>query len=504
MKVFHPQISLRLIKIVDRTGGSFKEGADGHATNQPGGTAFSARAKKAVNEINLVPYLGERGGVKTSKSVREPYGSFSIVLTDQPHPGTLDTLYSSIEPMDMVEIRFCHDSTKMKEKKPPIIMRGFVSDVRRDETMGNDGKPMRSVTISGHDYGKIWEIFRIYYLNIGTLAEGILPEYKFLEKFGHGAGDFSTVSPVEKFFNAYVQNVLNPYLMNLTVLALFNTDGVINTFTLKTSVAGTVNPWLLSNFQDGSAYQHLCSVLDVGAFNELYIEDTETSVDIVFRPSPAKSLADDAFIQAGASTGPAVEVPDEDIQSINVSRSDAGTANHFWIDVTMWNLLKDIDYRNVVANADKNMMLKFEYENSRLDTYGYRKMTEPLKLGPPNDTASGIGIEGEAKIAALTNFAYAYLNQKLKTFGEINKDNVVFESGTMKLRGDEAIKPGLYLNVTRGKAQYICYAHRVEHEFMPFQGFWTTVTFDRGTSFAKRGQNPISPYWSEMNAGGIK
>lgn len=503
MKVFHPQISLRLIKIVDRTSGSFIEGADGHATNKPaGGTAFSGRTKKVINEINLVPYLGERGGVKTSKSVREPYGSFSIVLTDQPHPGTLDTLYSSIEPMDMVEIRFCHDSTKMREKKPPIIMRGFVSDVRRDETMGNDGKPMRSVTISGHDYGKIWEILRIYYLNIGTLAEGLLPEYKFMAKYGQGA--FSTLSPAGQFLDAYVANVLTPYLKRMTVAATFANDGVVKGFTLKSSVAGTVNPWLLSNFQEGSAYQQLLSVLDVGAFNELYIEDTETSVDIVFRPAPAKNLADDSFIQAGASTGPSVDVSDDDIQALSVSRSDAGTANHFWIDVTMWNVMKDVDYRNMVANADSNKILKFEYENSRLDTYGYRKMTEKMSLGPPNDTKSGVGTEKEKELEVLTSFDYKYLDQKLVTLGEINKDNVVFESGTMKLCGDEAIKPGIYLNVTRGKAQHTCYAHRVEHEFMPFQGFWTTVTFDRGTGFAKRGQNPISPYWSEMNVGGIK
>lgn len=85
----------------------------------------------------------------------------------------------------------------------------------------------------------------------------------------------------------------------------------------------------------------------------------------------------------------------------------------------------------------------------------------------------------------------------------MNKDNVVFESGTIRLRGNEAIKAGMVLNIQRGRLTSQYYAHRVDHEFVPYQGFFTTVTVDRGTGYIDRAQEKESPFFTRTNMEGI-
>ena len=109
---------------------------------------------------DLENWLGEGCSVHTSKSIREPIGQFSITFLDKEHPDFLDSIYYMIAPMDGIEIRMAHDGSQ----DPTLVMRGFVSDVRRDETKGQDGKPVRRVTVIGHDVGKLMVQHRIYML----------------------------------------------------------------------------------------------------------------------------------------------------------------------------------------------------------------------------------------------------------------------------------------------------------------------------------------------------
>ena len=55
--------------------------------------------------IDLTPYLGVGGSVRTTKGIREPAGTFSLSFPDQMHKTLGDSLYGLIEPMDMIEIR---------------------------------------------------------------------------------------------------------------------------------------------------------------------------------------------------------------------------------------------------------------------------------------------------------------------------------------------------------------------------------------------------------------
>ena len=128
-------------------------------------------------------------------------------------------------------------------------------------------------------------------------------------------------------------------------------------------------------------------------------------------------------------------------------------------------------------------------------------------LGPDLSTlsASGSGVKKEQAKKDSANFQ-TWLKQRRDTLNSYNRDNVVFESGTIKMRGNEKVKMGRYLNVNRssGKTnQY--YVVSVEQEFMPFQGYFTTVQYERGTGFIDRQTTDNgSPYLSENDLSGFK
>lgn len=513
MKIYDPRIKVRVIKTVSRFAGAYVD--NGKQNYNPAGkTAVSARYRLIPEVINLHPLLGEMGGVRTSKSIRQPAGGFTITLADKMQPLVLDSVYAMLEPMDLVEIRFCHDPTDYakpgKEFNPPVVMRGFITSITRDEAMGADGKPFRRVVVTGQDYGKLWQIFQIYYLQNFAMGQIYLSEYKFLEKYGRDSG-FDTMQPVGDFLPALIDNVLNPYLKRLTWAdGDAKLYGMVRKFSYKVTSQGSISPFVLSNFENVSLYQMLTTLTDVGPFNELYTEDTEDGVDVVLRPVPFKSLTTGEYIQEKASAKKVV-VKDVDIQTINAGRSDAGVANWFWVDVSRWNLMKDMDYRVLVQNQNPGEANRFNYENSLLSRYCFRQMQTQISMGPPSAANnSDKGVETSAALGQSSIFDTKWLDARLKILAESNKDNVVYESGTMKLRGNEKIKAGMYVIAKRGSGKIVnqlasdpeCYAVQVDHEFMPFQGFYTTVVYERGTGFVVRNTREVSPYLAEMNVKG--
>ena len=89
---------------------------------------------------------------------------------------------------------------------------------------------------------------------------------------------------------------------------------------------------------------------------------------------------------------------------------------------------------------------------------------------------------------------------------QINKDNVIFENGTMRLRGNERIKAGTQMHLTRGggKVESSAYVTQVDHDFSPFQGFYTSVAFERGTDFIERSQKQNPSYFTEIDGKGAR
>ncbi len=481
VRTYHPDVRVTLYKTVTRT-------------TLDGSTSVNGRLGKQGQAIDLTRHLGETGGVQVSKSRSAPAGAFAITLADLPYAaaGGFDSFYGVIEPMDMIEIRMQHGPGGAA---PPVIMRGFVGEVRRTETMGADGRPHRSVTITGQDYGKLWQMMRVVFFVNYITGQYMLDGFALFDKFGVGAITAETGSA---FVLEVLSKIINPYLANIVQ----GTSAMPSTISMDgsalpagmTSLTGPQN-------QEGSIYDILRNYLDVGAWNELFIEDRADGPWLVYRPLPFFDVNGN-LIQAGAPLLTPVQVPIEDVVSMVVSRSDADVANYFWVNAPRFDINSGFWEKAWAIPTQGQTMSTATYQNSNVALYGIRLMQLDSQMGWSDVTNFSSGLPSAEKSIRDTSMAN-WINQRRQVLIDNNKDNVLFERGSIRLRGNETIRAGAYIQIVRGDMAPIYYVDDVTHDYVPFQGFWTTVNVQRGTGFierVKRAGGAASPYTSELEA----
>ena len=485
VKVYHPDIRVTLYKTIKR------KSVDGNAP-------VSARFQGTGQTIDLTPFLGEAGSVRTSKGVREPAGGFCITLADKAYSagGGFETLYGVIEPMDFIEIRMRHavDATAAAGK-PPVVMRGFVSNIQRNEAMGANGQPSRSVILTGQDYGKLWQQMRIVYWTGYVLGQDTLSNFKLFERFGVG---FQTSMKAGDMVKEFVEKIANPYLKKLMPENTPNpTEIKVDTDQLvkhgTTSVTGAQN-------QEGTIYEILRTYGDVGVWNELFLEDREDGVYCVYRANPYKTVNGDK-IQSEYPDVAVTDLPDSDVLALNLSRGDEDVANFYWVRSPRFELVDDVYRKQYAAAAgDKKTVNLEEYENAASKLYGTRLMDASTQQGG-DDVSSFNSGEDKTTAASRSTSQVNWIDDRRRIMVEQNKDNVVLEQGVMRVRGNEKIRAGTYVKLRRGSFTAEYYVSQVSHEYIPFQGFFSTLLVERGMGFVERSKReggPDSPYFSEM------
>lgn len=591
-----PQISVRLYKTISR------KTIDGQS-------AVSARYKGKSPYIDLTPFLGDTSSVRTSKSVREPAGAWSITIADQARQtlgsidiglSTLETVYGLVEPMDVIEIRMWN-GLGTRPAVLPIKMRGFVSEVQRGQIMGDDGKPQRQVIISGQDYGKIWQMYQILYLAAYAEGKTLLTSFALAELFGGGV--VSTMKAGE-FIATIVDKIINPFLGNMrpaddkkrtradiqrerdavdqkwkdelakvkeSVADIHDRileyramvaagqgdtqaarelsasidsrlqkakaesvalqqkyepryDALENELNAQTFASpiqllkkditvkhGVIN---LSNMDlQGTLYDIAKYHGDVGVWNELYIEDREDGVYCVYRPIPALFLstpkgAKSRKIQDDAPDPVYVPIPDSAVTSISVARSDANVANFFWVQNGRYDIIDDMQRKLAAIPSDDDKVSLKGYPNSDPKYYGTRPMFATTQQGDDAVTSGTSGLpEGEQKKRG--EQFLSWLDRRRKQMMDMNKDNVVYERGTIRLKGGpmrksgECMKAGDYAQIQFGTMSWEAYVVQIDDEFAPYQGYTTTLTFERGTGFAERAKmegGTQSPWLAEQSS----
>ncbi len=478
--VYYPDVQVFLHKTIKR-----------ETTN--GKTAVSQRFSDTVakQRIDLRPFLVDGGSVQTVKSVREPAGGFQLALVDRPggDEGSFESMYGLIEPMDMVEIRARH-GTPLDPNKPPIIMRGFVTSVTRQESVDGEGRPQRTVLVAGQDFGKIWQIIQISYHAGYLVGQSFISGFGLFEQYGI---EPKTTMSSKEFFEGVLTKIINPFLDRMLPANSEMPRAITPDAWVK---AGAVSPAIQT--QQGTIYELLRYFGDVGPWNEMFVEDREDGVYGVYRPNPYMDATTGELIQADAPTPVYVDVPADDIISMSVSRSDSDVANYYWVGSQRF-LLVDQAYMKQEASAsgDSTVILK-DYPNSSANLYGLRLMTLETQQGAlevESQSSGAKAADGEKR----QGLQVAWMADRRRIVSESNKDNVLFERGSMRLRGNENIKAGYYLRLTRGKMQSVYYIVSVSHEYRPFVGFYTNVELERGTGFAERIRRAGSPYLAELD-----
>lgn len=514
VKVFDPKIKVVVKKNVTR---SFIAGGDGLGGEVPA----SARFKNAERVLDLTPFIGEYGSVSTVKSVREPAGQFSITLTDRMYVGTSkqqESLYGLIEPMDVVEIRMAKaptakgfESYKQMEYGLPIVMRGFVSSIKKSITVTPDGKPIRSVTISGFDYGKLWQIMQIKYVANYVLGQNLMTFLKFAENYGVNSNVEWTPN---QFIAECIQSVFNTFTAEMRKTdennELLSPVSDVTLFDLTVPDA-KVSPFGVNNWEGGTVYQLMAHYGDVGAFNELFLEDREAGVAVVYRPNPFLTPAGDYITAQSEAYKPTSGTVDAlgvrsfslkavDIKSEQLGRSDDDVSNYYWVDAPSYSMMDMSALRLQDAGSAPETYYLEDYRNSLPSLYGLRMMQIQTNQGQRFD-----GKKQSEVVTGKGDFI-SWLDDRRATLVAANRDNVLFESGTIAILGNEQAKAGMYADVDHGALKYKAYVTRVQHTFSPFRSFDTVLTVERGTGFIARaqlGQGKQSPWLAETNAGGV-
>lgn len=488
VEVYQPAIKLTLFKTVGRT-----------TTN--GVTPVSTRFTGTAKTIDLTAWLSDASTIQIDKSIREPAGSFAINFVDMPinQGGSLETLYGLVEPMDFIEIRFQHGAPT--GPLPPVIMRGFVSRIRRTESMSQDGRPQEMVIITGQDYGKIWQQLQVMYYPGYVIGEDILSNFKLFEQFGVG---FETAQPVQQFVQQVFEKIVNPYLKTLMPANSPNpTSILLDGITVAHGTTSVSGP---QNYQ-GTIYDILRNYGDVGIWNELFLEDRDDGVHLIFRPTPflnvdvlsSSSNVAGNLIQAsaGAVVPTITDVLSEDIVSLSVERSDANIANYYWVKAPAFDISTTI-YQQLFAiqGANASTVLLTTYPNSAVNLYGIRVMQADTQLGADEVTTFSSGLPATQQ-AQRSSDMVAWIAARRAVMVAENQDNVVLESGEMTMRGNEAIRAGSYVRVIRGAFEALFYVPTVSQRFTPFGLVTSTLQLERGMGFVERIRMSSSPYLAE-------
>ncbi len=502
-----PRCSVWLFKTIDR---HTIDGQSGVSTRYSGKDPY----------IDLTPFLGDGSSVRTSKSVREPAGGFQITFMDAAQkdwastftpPGwqSLESVYGLVEPMDVIEIRMWGGvgdppSSRLPPLlgagRPPIVMRGFVSDVHRPQAMGQDGKPQRQVVITGQDYGKIWQTFQVLHLTAYLEGRAMLTNFGLSEQFG-----VSVVAalPAGEFIREMVEKIINPHLAGFLPDSL--PPDIPKMIQVGESISvkhGMVNQSIQS--MQGSLWDIMKLHGDVGVWNELYVEDREDGVHCVYRAIPALHLTtpetvdpeigdgNSRKIQPDAPDPLYVEIPDDYIVRISPSRTDSSIANFFWVNNSRFDLIDDMQRKLSAITSDDPSVSTREYPNTAVKYYGIRPMYAETQQGEDSIKNMQSGLP-EREHEERSTKQESWIERRRRHMMEMNRDNVVFERGTavvkggiMRPDGTELMKAGDYASFVTGNMSWDAYVTQIDHEFIAYQGYTSTLVFERGEGFVNR------------------
>lgn len=479
----HPGISVLLKKNVGRS-------------TVTTGVPVSDRFTGIQKTIDLAPFIGDRGGIRVSKSVRSAAGTFVIELTDMIKIDAQDSIYGLVEPMDVVEIRMAADSYKTPSM--PIMMRGFVSNVRRTMQMTDRG-PERKVIITGMDYGKIWQIIQIFWMPNAPIPENLITSFPFFSQFG---ATFN-IQLMSDFIRQVFDQIVNPYIVNMgDISGQADTSPLMQIQKDLQVLEGKISPWGIGAW-GGTIYELLSSFGDTGAWNELFIEDREDAPYVVYRPNPFRTADSKNFIQdINEQLAPAmIDISFDDVIADDLGRSDDHVANYYWVNATRFTLNYTDTIRAFAYSGAPDSFYVQNYGNVDPRLYGIRKMQFDSQQGGNQESDSGNGSPDGNTRQANQNGYLGWISTRRQQLIDQNKDNVVFEDGGFRLKGNENVKAGTYLRLTHGNMRSLYYVVSVTHDYKPFSSFITHAVVERGTGFIDRSQQEsgvASPYWGEI------
>jgi hypothetical protein len=420
----------------------------------------------------------------THKDMNTPYGQFVIELTAVPDR-TGKTWRDKIHAMDYVEIR----AGDVRRSTPlPMIMRGFVDSVQESIQFDTAGRPTRTITVAGRDWGKLLSMWQVQYLwPIDPLTAFVqaVTNNPIATTFAFGIP--MTVQTGAQFAQYVLDKVVAPVAALLQ--GVFPQVPMPTLYTALPSQA-IIAPSYVENFT--GSYWNLLSYYQSPPFGELFLLDQDDEVQLVFRLAPLHDYygqAPDLF-QAVAGDAGAIEepiaIPSADVAAYTLGRTDNQVYTYFITmpDSSLPQVLSVANFINANAatiNAEDTVdvtaiagqlkgTVPHPYLNAQLEpkapanpiyladfipVYGFR----PLTVNTPwLGGAVANGLTGSATQQIASDLCW-WLYQ-------VNRDNADWLAGTITLHGNEYLHIGRYLQIVHPDRIEEFYITSVDHKFV--------------------------------------
>ncbi|MBU9247621.1 hypothetical protein [Burkholderia multivorans] len=207
-------------------------------------------------------------------------------------------------------------------------------------------------------------------------------------------------------------------------------------------------------------------------------------------------------IQSDAPTLEQLILPDTDVLSLDLDRSDDGVSNFFWIHAPEMDLISDDFTRRqwgLASAADQETIDLSDYMNSAVGTFGLRLMEADSHTGAEDIKSMASGKSADENTQRDLSM-HDWISDRRQILADTNRDNVLFESGTMRVRAREDLKAGNYVRLVRGAFSALYYVTKVDTDYVFGQGVFQTLHVERGTGFIERIRQGgvASPYLAEM------
>lgn len=491
------------------------------------------------------------------QTTKRSFGGFwRVIFVPREYDQDGATLYDMVEAMDYCEIAVKRENS---DNKPRTIIRGFVSRVFKSTGI-RDGKPQRYIAISGEDYGKIVKMSYIHYavgLDPYQVIRGAGTQAPL--SAGYGIDAATKPCPPSTFVRAIFDTFILPNFNNVKAFidprSATNQQGANNINTALQSLTEQNHKDEFGDFLtdidddgvDGKRNLDLnLEIVDrmagaketpVDAFlmemaglpwNEIFIDNAPNKSFLVFRPVPFRDR-NGQYVGATHLTGSGLDVtnedradtelpisiPSEDIIGCQMQRGDDEVYNYYFVDsiyspiserfedVMRSRAVQDQKLKNphyVVGDTtfDSGTTLpaseKLEY--SRIELFGFRKAvftTRFLSTAPGVEDINSLygSASGPAQLSMITTGDT--LNRVLFDSYEHNS---VLENGTFEIKGNENIRPGMFIKTTDARHNAepsVYYVLDVAHTIVPFETFTTTLLVSRGEGhldFINKQKNP--------------
>lgn len=423
---------------------------------------------------DLTPYIIQ---LKTHIALGEPSGRFTMLLSFQQRWDNL------IQPQDYVVIQFGRYSPT-----PPVIMRGFVSNVRRTRMADNSGKVIRAVMINGENFGKLWREYQIQYLvnQPGMNGSGGMDTnpaiglmYPLLsENFGIGNPN----NPGYLHPGTLMQEITDK-MLNAQIKALQQVNPQIPLLVCKANVLSDygINFFQLNQVQ-GTAYS-LIQQFANAPWCEFFIDDFSDAPIFFYRNTPFKKQ-DGSLIWSESTPDynyfGHLYISDKDVIEEDVGHSDNEVYSYFFTYPNVF-MLQQYNWKAWVigqqhltpqSESDENNISNPHVEMQNLYQFGFQMLQIGSNAIPATDGDNGFALALKMNQWLVNAFKWgAYML-----------------NGTLRIKGNENMRIGNYVTNTSVNEEY--YIESVDHEINITQtgslgndnvyGFQTTLGVTRG------------------------